>query len=124
MLLRQTQTGFHSLQEKLYRTGQCLVIVGGLEKREKLRLVNERFGLDVEWHAIDRDSAPAMDSIIRRIRSGRIAGVVLLLGLMSHKVSSQIRAACQACNVPLANGDRAGTASLELAFTELERKLA
>ncbi len=116
-----------SQRQQLHQTLRtCLVvIVGGLRREEKLRIVNERFGLEeVEWHEIDSDSPRATDSIVNRIRNGSVGAVVVLQGLMAHKVSKRIYDACHSCNVPYALADKGGTGTLEQAFSELERKLA
>ena len=122
-MVTEIQREFQSLRERLIQVGKPVVIVGGICKRQKLQLVADRFGIEVEWHEIDSDSQRDTDVIVRRIKSGSIAAVILLKGLMAHKVSKKVIDACQSCNVPLATGDGAGTGSLEAALNDLDRKL-
>jgi hypothetical protein len=113
-----------TLRERLAQLTKPIVAVGGLCKAEKLRIVNDRFGIDIEWHEVMGDSTRATDAIVRRIKAGNVGAIVLLEGLMGHRVSKRVIEACQACNVPLAMGDRAGTGSLEIAFNEIVRRLS
>ena len=123
-MVTEVQKEFQSLRERLVQLGKPIVIVGGICKRQKLQLVAERFGLEVEWHEIDSDSQRDTDVIVRRIKGGSVAAVILLMGLMAHRVSKKVIDACQSCNIPYTTGDRAGTGSLETALSDLERKLA
>jgi|HubBroStandDraft_2_1064218.scaffolds.fasta_scaffold496595_2 hypothetical protein len=103
---------------------RALVITGGLRKESKLKLIEQRFGVQVDWHEIDSDSSRAVDAIVNRLRSGRVGAVVLLNGLMAHKVANRITQACNQYGVPFATADRGGTGCIERAFGELERRLA
>jgi len=104
--------------------GRIVVLVGGLCKRQKLDAIQERYSMQIEWHEIDDDSPNDVEAVVRRIRSGRIGAVILLKGLMGHKSSRNVIAACHTCNVPLVTGGRAGTGDIEQAFLELERRLS
>lgn len=123
-MVTEVQREFQSLRERVVQLGKPIVIVGGICKRQKLQLVADRFGLEVEWHEIDSDSSRDTDVIVKRIKSGSVAAIILLTGLMAHKVSKKVIDACQSCNIPYTLGDRAGTGSLEAALTDLERRLA
>lgn len=103
---------------------RALVLAGGLKKEAKLRTIQQRFGVPVEWHEIDADSQRDVESIVNRIRSGRVGAVILLTGLMAHKVREKIVRACAQNNVPFTTADTGGTAALEQAFQSLERQLA
>ncbi len=107
------------------RMGQrAIVITGGLRKDAKLRLIRQRFGVPVEWHEIDSDAPRDVDAIVNRIRSGRVGAVVVLNGLMAHKVWNQIVQACGQYNIPYTTADTGGTGAIEQAFNDLERRLA
>jgi hypothetical protein len=121
---RQASDDRHTLRERLIQIGRTVVLVGGLSRREKLALIHERFGLEVEWYEIEDDGPKATDTIVKRIKAGGIGAVILLEGLMGHKVSKRVIGACQACNIPYVRADRGGSGSLELAFVELDRKLS
>ena len=102
---------------------RALVIAGGLRKEAKLRVIQQRFGIEAEWHEIDSDAPRDVETITNRIRSGRVGAVILLTGLMGHKVREKIVQACAHHGVPFVSADTGGTGSIEHAFTELERKL-
>ena len=120
----QKHFDFQTLRERTIEQGKIIVLVGGLCKQQKLDSIEERFGFEVEWHEIDNDSPNDVDSIVRRIRAGRVGAVILLKGLMGHRTSKNVIAACHTCNVPLVTGGRAGTGDIEQALHELERKIA
>jgi hypothetical protein len=103
---------------------RALVIAGGLRKEQKLQIIRQRFGVDVEWHEIDSDSQRDVEAIVNRIRSGRVGAVILLTGLMAHKVRDKIVQTCSQYNVPHTTADKGGTGSIEQAFNDLERRLA
>lgn len=102
---------------------RALVITGGLRKEAKLRVIQQRFGIEVEWHEIDSDAPRDVEAIVHRIRSGRVGAVVLLTGLMAHKVRDKIVTACSQHAVPYVSADTGGTGAIEQAFAELERRL-
>jgi hypothetical protein len=103
---------------------RALVITGGLRKEAKLRLIQQRFGVSVEWHEIDSDSSGDVDAIVNRIRSGRVGAVIILNGLMAHKVKDRIVRACSQYSILYSWADRGGTGSIEQAFHDLERQLS
>src|SRR5580698_4875457 len=99
----------------------ALVLVGGVRKEAKLRLVAERFGLEVEWYEIDGDSPKAAAAFVNRLRGSNVGAVLLLQAFLPHKFSGKIIAACVQYNVPFALADNGGSAALEQAFNDLER---
>lgn len=103
---------------------RALVIAGGLRKEAKLQTIQQKFGVTVEWHEIDSDAQRDVDAIVNRIRSGRVGAVILLTGLMAHKVRDKIVQACSQYNVPYTTAATGGTGALEQAFNDLERRLA
>ena len=109
---------------RLHKLTKPILFAGGLIIPEKIKNVHERWGLDVEWHEIDHDNPRASQSLVARIRAGKIGAVVLLEGVMRHSTFKPMVEACNNMNVPFAMGDKAGIASLQAAFSELERKLA
>ena len=116
---------FTHLTSLTLQMGQrALVITGGLRKEAKLRVIQQRFGVPVEWHEIDSDSQRDVEAIVNRIRAGRVGAVILLTGLMAHKVREKIVQACSQYNVPYTTADKGGTGAIEQAFNDLERRLA
>ena len=101
-----------------------VLLAGGMLIPEKLKSVKERFGLEPEWHEIDHDNPRAEESLVQRIRNGKVGAVVLLEGVMRHSTFKSAVQACNTMNVPYAMADKAGVASLTSALDEIERKLA
>jgi len=101
-----------------------VLLAGGIKIPEKIKSVHERFGIELEWHEIDHDNPRASQTLMRRIRSGKVGAVILLEGVMRHSTYKPVVEACNNMGVPYAMGDKAGIASLSDAFAELERMLS
>ena len=101
-----------------------ILLAGGILIPEKLKSVQERFGLDMEWHEIDHDNPRASQNLVSRIRNGKVGAIILLEGVMRHSTYKPVTEACKNHKVVYAMGDKAGLSSLQTAFDELERKLA
>jgi hypothetical protein len=101
-----------------------VVIVGGLQKRDKLQMLAALLGFMPEWVETDGASANAIRNVEGRILDGRIAGVVVLEGVMGHTHVEPLVRASRQTGTPFAYADRGGTASLERAFAELEDVIA
>src|SRR5579864_9331735 len=92
---------FTNLQSLTLQMGhRALVIAGGLRKEAKLQAIQQKFGVTIEWHEIDSDAQRDVEAVVSRIRSGGIGAVILLTGLMAHKVRDKIVQACSQYNVP------------------------
>jgi len=100
-----------------------ILLAGGLIIPEKITSIKERFGFDVEWHEIDHDSPRGENTLEKRVRARKVGAVLLLEGVMRHSTWKSVVDACTVAGVPYAMCDKAGTASLEAAFNDLERKL-
>jgi hypothetical protein len=100
-----------------------ILLAGGILIQEKLANVKERFGFDIEWHEIDHDNPRASQTLVQRIRAGKVGALILLEGVMRHSTYKPVVEACNNTRVPYAMGDKAGIASLQQAFDDLERKL-
>jgi hypothetical protein len=100
-----------------------VVVVGGLQKRDKLQALGALLGFTPEWVETDGASANAIRNVEGRILDGRIAGVVVLEGVMSHTHVEPLIRASRQTGTPFAYADRGGKASLERAFTDLEEAI-
>lgn len=100
-----------------------ILLAGGILIQEKITNVKERFGFDVEWHEIDHDNPRASQTLVQRVRAGKVGALILLEGVMRHSTYKPVVEACTNSHVPYAMGDKAGIASLQQAFDDLERKL-
>ena len=101
-----------------------ILLAGGIRVPEKLKSIQERFGFTVEWHEIDHDNPRASQSLLAKVRAGKVGVVVFLEGVMRHGTWKPTSEACNLLGIPYAMADKAGTASLQQAFDELERKLS
>ena len=108
---------------RLHKLSKPILLAGGMIIPEKLVSIKERWGLDLEWHEIDHDNPRASQNLVTRIREGKIGGIIILEGVMRHSTFRPVTEACKINHVPYAMGDKAGIASLQGAFAELERKL-
>ena len=109
---------------RLHKLTKPILLAGGIVVPEKLKSVQERWGLNVEWHEIDHDNPRASQNLVSRIQMGKVGAVILLEGVMRHSTFRPVTKACSLNGVPYAMGDKAGIASLQGAFAELERQLA
>ncbi len=103
--------------------GGRVMVVGGWQCNDKIQLVRERLGLEIEWCQTDKNKPNAVDEAVSRVKGGKVVAVVVLEGLVSHKDWKRIVAASDGASVPRANAYRGGVGSLETAFVEIERKL-
>lgn len=108
----------------LRKLSKPIVLAGGMFIPEKVNSIYERFGLKVDWHAIDHDNPKAAGTLLPRIRDGKIGVLVLVEGFMRHDTFKPVADACSTSGVPMAYCGKAGIASLASAFEELEKKLA
>lgn len=100
-----------------------ILLAGGMLVPEKIVSIKERFGFDVDWHVIDHGNPRGENSLEKRVKARKVGAVILLEGVMRHSTWKSIVDACDSAGVVYAMGDKAGTASLEAAFNDLERKL-
>jgi hypothetical protein len=101
-----------------------VLVVGGLQKRDKLPALEAFLGFVPEWVETDGASANAIRNVEGRILDGRIAGVVVLEGVMGHTHVEPLVRASRQTGTPFAYADRGGKASLERAFADLEEALS
>ena len=99
-----------------------LVFIGGLPVPNKIASVAERFGFEVEWLEVYRDTGA--QTAITRVRTNNIGAVILLEKFLGHTTSNTIVAACRELGIPWAFGGNAGIATLERAFDQIESKSA
>jgi hypothetical protein len=100
-----------------------VVMVGGIVKQDKVQAIRDRFGVDVEWVDTSRSGNNTIGSVEKRIREKRLAAVIVLQGLISHKHFEPLVGAARQVNLPFAYADKAGTGSVGRAFAEIERAL-
>lgn len=101
-----------------------VVMVGGIVKPDKVQAIRERFGVDIEWVDTSRSGNNTIGSVEKRIREKRLAAVIVLQGLISHKHFEPLVGAARQVNLPFAYADKAGTGSVGRALAEIERALA
>lgn len=113
------------LRKCMTETSWPLLIVGGSRRDQpKLDTIKERFGVECEWIDFSSNNARVWDAVADRIVAGKIAGVMLVEGFMSHKAYRRImKASDQNPGVPIAMAGKGGVAAFENALKEVERQL-
>ena len=101
-----------------------LLLIGGTTMENRVRAIEERTGFQLDWRKINPGAPRQVANIADTISRGRALGCIIVEGFMSHKDWWPIQNACKQSGMPYAMGDRAGTASTERAFDQLERMLA
>jgi hypothetical protein len=103
--------------------GGPLVIVGGINQREKLLPLPPSLRSHVEWVETSRQGTHAIGNLAIRIKQRRLAAVILLEGSLGHKHSDPLIAAAREARVPAAYAGKGSQASLLRAVLQLERML-
>lgn len=101
----------------------AVVIVGGGVRNEKLERVRRMTEIQIEWVPVEHGGTHAVDVLERRIRDGRLCGLIVLQDLMGHKHYEPLVQAARQKGLACAYGGKAGKASLEKALRELESLL-
>jgi hypothetical protein len=101
-----------------------VVVLGGVAKGEKLSRIEVMRGMDIEWTSADKAGKNAIRNLEGRILDGRVAGIVVLDGFISHTQSEPVVRAARQTGTPLAYADKGGIAAIEKAVTEIEAGLA
>lgn len=96
-----------------------LVIIGALAGRDKSSSLSPEQAIDAEWIDIERDGAHAVGNLPQRIRQGRVAGVVILDRVVSHKHTDPVLSAAREARVPVVFAGQGGKASLARALAQL-----
>lgn len=104
------------------RNGKIVVFGGnGKSIGESVRLAGKRLGIDLEWIPVEPNSGAAPSQrLASRLRRGKVAGLVLINGIVSHKQIIPVVDGAKAGGVPFVYAGRAGSAQLTRAFEELE----
>lgn len=100
-----------------------LVVVGGVSKRERSLEVPVALKAHLEWIDTTRQGTHAIGNLERRIRAGRLTGLVVLEGMISHRHSDPLISAARQVGLPCAYAGRGGRAALARALDEIEAAL-
>lgn len=103
-----------------------IVVFGGQGKSigESVRLAGKRLGIDLEWIPVEASQWNAQSQrLASRLRRGKVAGLVLVNGIVGHKQLVPVVDGAKAGGVPFVLAGRAGSAQLTRAFEELESML-
>ncbi len=100
-------------------SGGKLVIIGALAGRDKSSSVPPEQAADAEWIDIERDGAHAVGNLPQRIRQGRVAGIVILDRVVSHKHTDPVVSAAREAKIPVVFAGQGGKASLARALAQL-----
>jgi len=99
-----------------------IVLIGGV-KPSMIERARRCSGVELEWIAIPPHASAPTTATVRRIREGRVAGLVLLEALMGHKDQTPLLEAARTTETPFAYAGRGGTAALARAFRDLDAML-
>lgn len=102
--------------------GRMVVIFGGLRVEEKLRSLKDRTGIIAEWMESEEGSPRNSSNGISRVRKGKVSGVVILEGLLSHPLWRSLADTCDAEGIPYAMGGRGGIGSVVQCLETFEAK--
>ena len=98
-----------------------IVVVGGVGRKATSHPheVEER----LEWIDTTRQGTVANGNLTRRIRSGRVAALVLLAGLVGHRHSEPLVSAAREAGIPWAFAGKGGRAALDRALGDVLGRL-
>lgn len=102
--------------------GQMLVIVGALAGRK--RDLPEPLGDRTEWIDTSQGGAHAVGNLPTRIRQGRVLGVVICEGVISHKHSEPVVQAARTAGIPVGFAGKGGSAGIARALRSIDGQLA
>jgi len=105
----------------LQQEKRSVMIVGGDQRPEKLRSIQALTGLILDWRGASHKMRRGQ-SVIKFIHNQRLAGVVILEGLIghSHAGSQAIVAECRKSEIPFAMAGTGGIESLMQALKQIE----
>jgi len=100
-----------------------VLLAGGMVIPEKFDSIYERTGINVEWHEIDHNNPRAVDTLLTRIKGGKVGAIICIEGFMKHGTFKPLVNTCVLASVPMAMGGKGGIAAITTALEELEKKL-
>jgi hypothetical protein len=100
-----------------------VVIVGGVSRTERLAELPDKVRAAVEWIDTTRQGTHAIGNLERRIKDRRLAALIVLEAVISHRHSDPLLSAARHVGLPCAYAGKGGKASLTRAFGELELAL-
>jgi adenosylcobinamide amidohydrolase len=103
--------------------GNRVVLVGGVPVPDKMKSIEERWGVVVEWIALERGETRPAASVAAKINSGTIGVLLILQGLLSHKAADKMVVAARAAKIPYAMADKGGIASIERALEAIGKRI-
>lgn len=101
---------------------KTLIMYGGNKRVEKLRTIQDRCGLQIEWCEHEPSSPRLCDEVTSRVKGGSVAAVIVLNGFMSHASYKRITETCSAMKVPWAYAERGGVSHVANALSEIEKQ--
>lgn len=99
-----------------------LLMVGGRQVRDKIELVQKRFGLAPEWREVE-DAPRLFESTVAKIKGGSTAAVLLVEGFSPHKVTDAVVEACKETSTPFALVGTGGIGAIGQAIHTIEERL-
>lgn len=109
---------------KLIAEGSEVIMVGGETDNAKVRLLKDRFGVDITWYGTDEKGSHKAEDVVRRIRGGGICAVIVINGWMRHHAYNSIVRACSGMKIAYATAEKGGTGCIGSALDKIEDALA
>jgi hypothetical protein len=100
-----------------------LVIVGGASPLGKAHRLPELLLSHTEWVDTRHQGTHAIGNLERRIRERRVAGLILVEGLVQHRHTDPLVSAARAAQVPCAYAGKGGTLAIKTALDEIEQAI-
>lgn len=102
---------------------QKIIVVGKSDKPQVRQWLADTHGVGpVQWADMSEElEGGAVESLEASVRTGDVAGVVLLDGLIGKLDADRVSAACRKAKVPVTKGRRGGKDALADAFAALDR---
>jgi hypothetical protein len=89
-----------------------------------LESIAARLGVPLEHHPIDHDNPRAAQTLLARIKSGKVSAIILIEGFMRHSTFKPLVDACSVGGVPYAYSGKGGILGIESALGVLEEKMS
>ncbi len=101
-----------------------VLLIGGVTQTNTVDRCERELGLLLEWVPVIGANSHAQRNVVGRVSRGTLGAIIILEGLVGHRLSGPLVRACKLVGTPFAYGGRAGSEQLRAAFRDLEQSLA
>ena len=118
----RTDTGWSALLEALQE--KTIVIVGGNVNLTRFDPLPEAILDRIEWIDTSTQGVRSIGNLASRIKDGRLAGLILMEGVLGHKHSEPLVAAARDSKMPFSYAGKGGRAKVITALAQLDKLLS